>query len=111
MSRLLQISKVKLQKEPGKNKIKRASFEGFPDSVRMGIHGGIAEFFGITPDEPMPSTLDYIVAAVGGCLTGTVAGAAGRRFGVCILTAAVRDGLRLSVRLPWRPSIADRMQT
>ena len=27
------------------------------------------------PAEPMPATLDYIVAAVGGCLTGTVAGA------------------------------------
>jgi uncharacterized OsmC-like protein len=75
MARLLQLSKVKVEKEPGKNKIKRAQFEGFPDVARMGVHGGIAQFFKLQPDQPMPSTLDYIVAAIGGCMTGTVAGA------------------------------------
>ena len=62
-------------REPGKSKIKRAEIEGFPGAVRMGIHGGIAEYFKLSPEEPMASTLDYIVAAVGGCMTGTVAGA------------------------------------
>src|ERR1700737_5534347 len=75
MVKLLHTSKVKIQKEPGNSKIKRAQVEGFPDVLRMGIHGGIAQFFKLPPDEPMPATLDYIVAAVGGCLTGTVAGA------------------------------------
>jgi uncharacterized OsmC-like protein len=75
MSRLLQLSKVKVEKEPGNSKIKRARFEGFPDEVRMGVHGGVAEFFKLQPDQPLPSTLDYIVAAIGGCMTGTVAGA------------------------------------
>lgn len=75
MGNLIQISKVKIQKEPGKNKIKRAEIEGFPGAIRMGIHGGIARYFKLSPDEPMASTLDYIVAAVGGCMTGTVAGA------------------------------------
>ena len=75
MSRLLHLSKVKVEKEPGNNKIKRARFEGFPDVVRMGVHGGVAEFFKLQPDQPLPSTLDYIVAAIGGCMTGTVAGA------------------------------------
>jgi uncharacterized OsmC-like protein len=75
MGRLAHVSKVKIHKEPGPNKIKRISIEGFDGSTRMGIHGGIAEFFKIQPAEPMPSTLDYVVAAVGGCLTGTVAGA------------------------------------
>jgi uncharacterized OsmC-like protein len=45
----------------------------------MGIHGGIAEYFKLSPDEPMASTLDYIVAAVGGCMTGTIAGALAAR--------------------------------
>jgi len=45
MSRLLQLSKVSVQKEPGKSKIKRAQFEGFPDTVRMGVHGGVADYF------------------------------------------------------------------
>ncbi len=75
MAKLLQLSKVKVEKEPGNNKIKRAQFEGFPDVVRMGVHGGVAEFFKLKPDEPLPSTLDYVVAAIGGCMTGTVAGA------------------------------------
>src|SRR6266481_7151345 len=75
MGKLLHTSKVKIQKEPGNSKIKRAQVEGFPDVLRMRIHGGIAQYFKLSPDEPMPSTLDYIVAAVGGCMTGTVAGA------------------------------------
>ncbi len=75
MGKLIQTSKVKISKEPGKNKIKRAEIEGFPGALRMGIHGGIAQYFKLSPEEPMASTLDYIVAAVGGCMTGTVAGA------------------------------------
>ena len=75
MGRLAHLSKVKIHKEPGKNKVKRAEFEGFPGVTRMGVHGGIAGFFKVVPDEPLPSTLDYVVAAVGGCLTGTLAGA------------------------------------
>ena len=66
MGRLLQLSKVQVYREPGKGKVKNACFESFPGEVRMGVHGGIAEFFGVTPEEPLPSTLDYIVAAVGG---------------------------------------------
>ena len=75
MARLLHLSKVRVEKERGNNKIKVARFEGFPDSLRMGVHGGVAEFFKLKPDQPLPSTLDYIVAAIGGCMTGTVAGA------------------------------------
>ncbi len=72
---IAQLSKVKVFKEPGANKIKHIQFEGFPDHVRMGVHGGIAQFFKLDPDDPQPSTIDYLVAAIGGCLTGTVAGA------------------------------------
>jgi uncharacterized OsmC-like protein len=75
VAKLIHTSKVKIQKESGKSKIKRAEIEGFPGTLRMGIHGGIAQYFKLSPDEPMASTLDYIVAAVGGCMTGTVAGA------------------------------------
>jgi uncharacterized OsmC-like protein len=75
MGKHIHTSKVKVFKEPGKSKIKRAEIAGFPGALRMGIHGGIAQYFKLSPDEPMASTLDYIVAAVGGCMTGTVAGA------------------------------------
>jgi uncharacterized OsmC-like protein len=79
MSKLIQTSKVRVQKEPGTSKIKSAEIEGFPGKIRMGVHGGIAKYFKLSPDEPMASTLDYIVAAVGGCMTGTVAGALAAR--------------------------------
>lgn len=75
MGRLAHVSKVKVHKEPGNSKIKRIQFEGFPDVSRMGVHGGIAEFFKVKPDEPRVSTLDYVVGAVGGCMAGTIAGA------------------------------------
>jgi uncharacterized OsmC-like protein len=75
MGRLVHSSKVKIHKEPGKDKIKQVRIEGFPDVTRMGVHGGVAEFFKVAPDEPLPSTLDYVVAAVAGCLTGTISGA------------------------------------
>lgn len=79
MPRSLRLLKVKVESEPGKSKIKRLEFEGFPPPVRMGVHEGFSEFFGIVPEEPLPSTLDYVVAAVGACLTGTLAGALGKR--------------------------------
>ena len=75
MGRLAHISRVKIHKEPGKDKVKCAEFDGFSGITRMGVNGGIAEFFKVQPAEPLPSTLDYVVAAVGGCLLGTLAGA------------------------------------
>ena len=47
MSKLIQTSKARISKEPGKSKIKRAEIEGFPGAVRMGVHGGIAQYFKI----------------------------------------------------------------
>ncbi len=75
MSRTLHISKATIAKEPGNSKIKRITLEGLAEPVRMGVRGGVADFFHLNPDEPLPSTLDYVVGAVGGCLTGTLAGA------------------------------------
>jgi uncharacterized OsmC-like protein len=74
MAKLIHLSKVKVHKEAKKQKIKVAEFEGFPGAVRMGLHGGVADHFKIQPDEPLPTTLDYLVAAIGGCMTGTAAG-------------------------------------
>ena len=75
MSKLMQTSKVNVVRESAPNKIKRAEFEGFPVSVRMGVHGGIADFFHLKPAEPVVSALDYVVAALGCCMTGTIGGA------------------------------------
>ena len=45
MGRLAHLSKVKIHKEPGNSKVKRAEFEGFPGMTRMGVHGGIGYRF------------------------------------------------------------------
>lgn len=79
MGRLLRLLKTKVHMESPKNKIKSIEFEGFPGPVRMGVHRGFCEFFGIDPEEPLPSTLDYVVGAVGACLTGTLSGLLGKR--------------------------------
>jgi uncharacterized OsmC-like protein len=75
MARTLRLLRMKVENEAGQSKIKRIKFDGFDQPVRMGLHAGFSEFFGVIPEEPLPSTLDYIVAAVGGCLAGTLAGA------------------------------------
>jgi len=54
----------------------RAFLPGAKEPVLFGVHGKIAEHYKIPADtvEPCTTTLDYIVAAAGGCLTGTFAG-------------------------------------
>jgi len=64
MGELVHVSKVKVYKEPGKGKVKKAYIEGFPEPIRMGVHGGIKKFFGVESVEDLPATLDYLVAAV-----------------------------------------------
>ena len=75
MSELVQLSKVKIKKEGGKGKIKRAVIEGFPEPIRMGLHGGVKKFYRVDSGEDLPTTLDYVVAALGSCLTGTLGSA------------------------------------
>jgi len=75
MVRKLHLLKIKVEYEAGHSKVKRIQFDGFDQPVRMGVHTGFSEFWGIVPEEPLPSTLDYLVAAIGGCMTGTLAAA------------------------------------
>jgi uncharacterized OsmC-like protein len=75
MAELVQVSRVKIEKEPGKGKVKKAVIEGFPQPIRMGLHGGVKKFYRVESAEDLPTTLDYVVAALGGCLTGTLGSA------------------------------------
>lgn len=43
-------------------------------TVAFGMHGAVAEHYRSAPKDPLPSTLDYLVATIGGCLIGTFAG-------------------------------------
>jgi len=45
------------------------------DKVQFGMHGPVAEHYGVpSVENPLPSTLDYLTASVGGCLIGTLTG-------------------------------------
>jgi uncharacterized OsmC-like protein len=72
MGEVVHVTKVKVHKEHGGGKVKKAVIEGFPQPVRMGLHGGVKKFFKLEGGEDLPTTLDYVVAALGSCLTGTL---------------------------------------
>ena len=64
MGELVHVSHVKIYKDKGP--ARRAYIENFPEPVLYGLHGGIKKFYGVEPEKEVPSTIDHIVAAVGG---------------------------------------------
>ena len=64
MGELIHVSKVKIIKDKGP--ARRAYIENFTEPVLYGVHGGIKKFYGVEPEEELPTTLDHIVAAVAG---------------------------------------------
>lgn len=57
-------SRVRLQKIKGP--IRHAFVEPFDTPIRFGVHGAIKQFYGVEPEEEVPATLDYMIAAIGG---------------------------------------------
>lgn len=49
-----------------KGPVRRAYLPATPDPVMFGVHGAIAEHYGVEPDTEIATTLDYIIAATGG---------------------------------------------
>lgn len=64
MGKLVHTSKMRILQEKRPNR--RVELEGFDRPIRFGVHSGIAAFYGLTPEEEFPATLDHLVAAVGG---------------------------------------------
>jgi hypothetical protein len=67
MADVTYVSRVKL--EPAKmddNRIRRAHLPVEEQPVLFGAHDEIADYYGVSPDEPHAATLDYLVAATGG---------------------------------------------
>lgn len=64
MGELVHTAKVRIVKDKGP--VRRAYIEAFPEPVRFGVHGGVKKFYGVEPQEELPTTLDYIIAAVAG---------------------------------------------
>ena len=64
MPEVIHVSRVRIVKDKGP--VRRAYIEGFPEPVRYGVHGAIKKFYGVEPEEELPSTLDHVIAAVAG---------------------------------------------
>lgn len=64
MGEIMHTSHVKIIKDEGK--VRRAFIEDFDEPIYFGVHSNIAKFYGVTPEIEYPSTLDYIIAGVGG---------------------------------------------
>lgn len=66
MSEVKYVSKVRIEREEGPLRFAHLPAESEP--VAFGVHGAIAEHYGVSPEvaEPHATTLDYVVAAAGG---------------------------------------------
>ncbi len=66
MAEVKYVSRVEV--EPVEGKVRRAFVPGEEEPVLFGVHGEVAEHYGVSPgdEEPHASTLDYVVAAAGG---------------------------------------------
>ena len=64
MAELIHVSKVRIVKDKGP--VRRAYIESFAEPLRFGVHGGIKKFYGVEPEEDLPTTLDHMIAAVAG---------------------------------------------
>ena len=64
MSEPLYRSRVRIQKLKGPHRL--AWIEPFESPFEFGVHGPIADFYGAQTAEPIPTTLDHVVAATGG---------------------------------------------
>ncbi|PKH51814.1 hypothetical protein CXF68_14460 [Tenacibaculum sp. Bg11-29] len=75
MSNLVYTSNIKIKRKKGS--LRHAYLPAEKEPVQFGLHGAIAKHYGVsdTIDDPHATTIDYLISAVGGCLTGTFGGA------------------------------------
>lgn len=64
VSRVVHTCRARIEKQAGP--VRRAFIAPDDRPVRFGVHSGIAAFYGVDPEEELPATLDYVVAATGG---------------------------------------------
>jgi len=54
-------SRVRIEKLEGSHR--KAWIEPFEEPLDFGVHGAVAEHYGSGSQEPLPTTLDHVVAA------------------------------------------------
>lgn len=74
MNKLITTSKAHIQRKQGS--IREVRFTGLAEPVIYGEHGDLRAYYKSSPSEPeLPTVLDHMIAAIGGCLNGTLTGA------------------------------------
>ena len=66
MTEVAYTSRARIERQTGPLRLAYLPAETEP--VTFGVHGAIAEHYGVSPDvaEPHATTIDYVVAAAGG---------------------------------------------
>lgn len=66
MSDIVYTSRIRIERRRGPDRLAYLPAEAAP--VAFGVHGAIAEHYGVAPDiaDPHATTIDYLVAAAGG---------------------------------------------
>ena len=66
MADIAYVSNIRIERQAGP--LRLAYLPAEPKPVLFGVHGPVAEHYGVSPEvsEPHATTLDYVVAAAGG---------------------------------------------
>lgn len=64
MSDVVYTAEIRIERLKGP--VRRAFLPATAEPVMFGVHGAIAEHYGVDPDEELATTLDHVVAATGG---------------------------------------------
>lgn len=64
MGELVHSAKIRIVQK--QRPLREAYIQGFADPLRFGVHGGYASFYKLQPAEPLPATIDHLLAALGG---------------------------------------------
>jgi len=64
MGELVHTARINIRQK--KRPEREARIEGFAQPLRFGLHSGYAAFYKMTPAEPLPATVDHLIAALAG---------------------------------------------
>ncbi len=64
MGGLVHTARIKIVQK--QRPLREAYIEGFAEPLRFGVHGGYAAFYKVQPAQPLPATVDHLIAALGG---------------------------------------------
>ncbi len=66
MGEIVYTAKIHIERREGP--LRYANLPAEPQPVAFGVHGAIAEHYGVKPDvsDPHATTIDYVIAATGG---------------------------------------------